>query len=183
MTELKIGMVGVVVVARRGHTLVIQRQAQSRLQGEVQALRLKSEELDSVLAENARLSNIVAQTESANPLGEAQLSELMRLRGEVRATPSASQRSEETAGRKPPAPNRSDRAAGGKRCGRLQCGSFNLNIQLPKDTWAFTGYGTPEAALQTMMWARREGDSKSAPGEPDSPGFMDRAQKAWGDKV
>jgi hypothetical protein len=56
-----------------------------------------------------------------------------------------------------------------------------LNIDLPKTSWAFAGYGTPEAALQTLMWARREGDIKSLLASL-APEFVEKAQKAWGDK-
>jgi hypothetical protein len=56
-----------------------------------------------------------------------------------------------------------------------------LNIQLPKASWAFAGFGTPEDALQTVMWARREGDFKSVLASL-TPSFVEQAQKAWGDK-
>lgn len=179
MTKLKIGMVGVVVMAGVVAPWVIQRQAQNRLQGEVQALRLKSEQLDSVLAENGRLSNLVAQTETANPLGQDQLSELLRLRGEV-----GQLRQQASDLKKLQAENRRLRTAATARPGEGGAADSNveeLNIQLPKASWAFAGYGTPEAALQTMMWARREGDSKSVQASL-TPGFMEKAQKAWGDK-
>jgi hypothetical protein len=177
MTKLKIGMVGVVVMAGVVAPWVIQRQAQNRLQGEVQALRLKSEQLDSVLAENGRLSNLVAQTETANPLGQDQLSELLRLRGEV-----GQLRQQASDLKKLQAENRRLRTAATARPGEGGAADSNveeLNIQLPKASWAFAGYGTPEAALQTMMWARREGDSKSVQASL-TPGFMEKAQKAWG---
>jgi hypothetical protein len=50
-----------------------------------------------------------------------------------------------------------------------------------KENWAFTGYATPEAALQSVIWAMREGDTKTflaglAPEE------MERVQKEWGSK-
>jgi hypothetical protein len=56
-----------------------------------------------------------------------------------------------------------------------------LNIQLPKAAWAFSGYGTPEDALKTAMWARREGDFNSLTASL-TPSFVEKAQKAWGDK-
>jgi RNA polymerase sigma factor (sigma-70 family) len=32
----------------------------------------------------------------------------------------------------------------------------------PRDTWAFVGFGTPEATIQSFMWAKSRGDVKAA---------------------
>jgi hypothetical protein len=31
----------------------------------------------------------------------------------------------------------------------------------PRDSWSFTGYGSPDAALQTSLWAANNGDLKA----------------------
>src|SRR5436190_15042080 len=50
-----------------------------------------------------------------------------------------------------------------------------------KESWAFTGYGTPEAALQSVIWAMREGDTRTFLASL-APEEMARVQKEWGDK-
>ena len=50
-----------------------------------------------------------------------------------------------------------------------------------KETWTFTGYATPEAALQSVIWAMREGDTKTLLASL-APEEMARMQKEWGDK-
>src|SRR6185436_15901470 len=50
-----------------------------------------------------------------------------------------------------------------------------------KESWAFTGYATPEAALQSVIWAMREGDIKTFVASL-APEEMARIQKEWGDK-
>jgi hypothetical protein len=50
-----------------------------------------------------------------------------------------------------------------------------------KENWAFTGYATPEAALQSVIWAMREGDTKTLLASV-TPEELARMQKEWGDK-
>ena len=106
MTKLKAGLVAAVIVTGVVAAWLIQRQAQKQLEAQVQELRAKSRQVDSFVAENARLSNRLAQAEAPNSLGQEQLAELLRLRGEVgrpasRQANSRSYRSK-TAGSGPP---------------------------------------------------------------------------------
>jgi hypothetical protein len=50
-----------------------------------------------------------------------------------------------------------------------------------KENWAFTGYATPEAALQSVIWAMREGDTRTLLASV-TPEEMARMRKEWGDK-
>ncbi|EEF62880.1 sigma-70 family RNA polymerase sigma factor [Pedosphaera parvula] len=36
------------------------------------------------------------------------------------------------------------------------------STNFPKDSWAFVGFGTPEATIQSFMWAKSRGDVKTA---------------------
>jgi RNA polymerase sigma factor (sigma-70 family) len=83
MTKLKFGVLSVLAVACLVVPLVIQNQSQARLREENQALRQQTSQLAQVAAENERLSNLVVQAMSAESLSRAQMSELLRLRGEV----------------------------------------------------------------------------------------------------
>ena len=50
-----------------------------------------------------------------------------------------------------------------------------------KENWAFTGYATPEAALESVIWAMREGDTRMLLTSL-TPEEMARMQKEWGNK-
>ena len=79
MTKLKLGVISAVAVASVATPLVIQHQTQTRLRAENQSLRQR---VDDLAGENARLSNPGAPANSSQ-LSKDQLSELMKLRGEV----------------------------------------------------------------------------------------------------
>jgi hypothetical protein len=50
-----------------------------------------------------------------------------------------------------------------------------------KENWTFTGYATPDAALQSAIWAMREGDTRTFFASL-APEEMARLQKEWGNK-
>jgi hypothetical protein len=50
-----------------------------------------------------------------------------------------------------------------------------------KENWAFIGYATPEAALQSVIWAMRERDTKTFLAGL-TPEEMERMQREWGNK-
>jgi hypothetical protein len=50
-----------------------------------------------------------------------------------------------------------------------------------KENWAFTGYATPEAALQSVIWAMREGDTRTFLASL-TPEEVARVQEEWGNK-
>lgn len=50
-----------------------------------------------------------------------------------------------------------------------------------KEDWTFTGYATPETALQSVVWAMREGDTRTFLASL-TPEEIARVQKEWGNK-
>ena len=147
MTKLKLGIISAVVVAGVVTPLVIQRQAQAKLLEENQFLRQRVDQLAQLKAQNERLSSLVAQANSAQSLPKDQLSELMRLRGEVgilrRQTNEL--RMLRTAHNEDP----------------LTAASPSEAAAIPKESWVFVGYTTPETALQSVAWAMSKGDVKT----------------------
>jgi RNA polymerase sigma factor (sigma-70 family) len=83
MTKLKFGLVCALVVAGVATPLVIQHHANVTLREENQSLRQQTEQLAPLAAENERLSNLVSRSNSSSSLPDGQLSELLRLRGEL----------------------------------------------------------------------------------------------------
>ena len=83
MTKVKFGIISVIAVAGVAAPLAIQNQSQARLREENVALRQQAGQLAQMAAENERLSNLVVQAKGTESLSQAQMSELLRLRGEV----------------------------------------------------------------------------------------------------
>jgi len=80
VTKLKVGFVAV-VIAGMGALLLLSHLAQIKLREENQSLRQQADQLAELSAENARLSNLVANATGAQT--NTQLNELLRLRSEV----------------------------------------------------------------------------------------------------
>ncbi len=140
-TKLKLGIASALVVAGVVTPLVLQHLSLVKLREQNQALQQQGELAAQLSTDNARLSNLVAQASSARTQDDARLSELLRLRGEVgllrKLTNELGRLKEE---------NRSPAV------------TPQPEAVVPKEYWAFAGYATPEAALQTVMWAMKQGD-------------------------
>ncbi len=83
MSKLKIGMISALVIGGVATPLVIQHASQVKLREENQSLRQQMPGLSALAAENERLSNLLAQAKSSQPLEDHQSRELLKLRGEV----------------------------------------------------------------------------------------------------
>ena len=129
---------------------VNKRQTLNRLRDQLGSLRQQITELDALKAENARLSNRLAQADSSQS-GD-QLKELLRLRGVVGGLRAQSQEVEKLRQE-----TRQLQTAPGVHpdiSGHAWV-PFNLN------SLAFAGYATPEATLQSALWAQSKGDTKA----------------------
>ena len=155
MTKVKLGIIGVIAVAGVATPLVIQQRTLIGLREESGSLQQQVDQLAEQRAENERLSNLIAQASTTRGQTSNQLSELLKLRGEVgllRAQSSelAKQRDENgklragLAGKQPAAEDRP-----------------SSNAYIPRESWAFAGYDTPENALQSVWWAVNKGDSQT----------------------
>ncbi|MGI8966407.1 MAG: hypothetical protein ACR2H1_10030 [Limisphaerales bacterium] len=79
--NLKIKIICALLVASLATILIIQHQSQAKLRDENKSLRAQVDQLAQLTPENERLSKLVAQ--GNNSLAKDQLSELLKLRGEV----------------------------------------------------------------------------------------------------
>jgi hypothetical protein len=78
-TQLKLG-ISALVVAGAATALVVQHQTQTRLRAENELL---TQQIAQLQTDNESLSNRLAAAGDSKPLSDAQLNELLRLRGEV----------------------------------------------------------------------------------------------------
>jgi RNA polymerase sigma factor (sigma-70 family) len=83
IAKVKLGIISAFAVAGVALPLAIQNQSQARLRAENQVLRQEASQLAQAAAENEHLSNLVVQANGAASLSREQMSELLRLRGEV----------------------------------------------------------------------------------------------------
>ena len=154
MTKFKIAA-GAVIVAGMGTTLVLEHQVQAKLHQENAALQQQVAHLTGLGAENQRLANLLSQAGSNG----SQLADLERLRK------TAPQLRQQAQGLEPArAENRQLRSARAGAATRPLSPAErwpNPLLVLPKDSWTFAGYATPEAALQSLLWAGAGGDAEA----------------------
>jgi len=133
--------------------LAVEHKARLRLGEEHKALEQQLKQMAGLIAENAQLSNVVARANGAQSLPDDQSRELLRLRGEVGLLRQQSQELETVR-----TENRQARAA---LESSLKTQSAATADYWPRDSWAFTGYASPDAALRTSLWAANNGDLKA----------------------
>jgi hypothetical protein len=139
--------------------LAVEHQARLRLDQENSALRQQTGQLASLVAENERLSNLVAQSSRSPSLSDEGLKELLRLRGEVGVLRQQGKeletlREENRRARTALASSFSTQSSGA-------AGAAATAEYWPRESWALVGYASPEAALQSALWAASKGDLKA----------------------
>jgi len=174
MTKLKGAVLGALLVGT-GTTLVLQHQSNARLRDENLSLLQKYGQFTGLQTENARLSNLLANARQAESVSRDQLSELLRLRGEVALA--RNQRADLDNTREE---NRRSRSAGAVAAPQQEAAPAQDDF--PKETWTFAGYATPEAAFQSTVWALSNGEVKTlfASMAPDE---LSRSQERWQGKT
>jgi hypothetical protein len=126
--------------------VAVEHQARLTLSQEHQVLQNRLDQMARLLARNDQQPNLVAGTPAPQPLPEDQFRELLRLRGELgvlrqQAREIQSVRDE----------NRQPRAAN----------AVATEDYWPRDSWTFSGYSSPDKALQSSFWAANNGDLKT----------------------
>jgi len=155
MTRLTLGFACVIAVTGLAASLVIQQSGQAKLREKAEALRQQAEQIAQLSAENERLSNLVARAANPQTLPPDQLSELLRLRGQIGLLRQATKEQAQLR-----AVNAQLRAASGTSEKELAAARAAPNFWA-KDRLAFAGYAGPEAALKTALWAMNNGDLKA----------------------
>jgi hypothetical protein len=142
-------IVGVVV------SLVAQHQYRARLRDSDQLVRQYAAQLNQLTAENERLSNLLARIKGPDSLTGDQQSELLKLRSKVSEL--LRQQRENEKSRVHPAKVEPKPAAEDPAPPKEAAAQQGI----PKESWAFVGYVTPQNALQSVMWAMHTGDVRT----------------------
>jgi hypothetical protein len=138
----------------------VQHVELDRLRIQAEASRQRLDRVTQLENDNARLSNLVAQTEKpAASITDRQLTDLLRLRNEVGMLRRQTNELEQLR-------TQNEQLQAASRTGRSSTASGTTNLPgaepplavFPKDSWAFMGYATPEDAFQSLNWAALNGD-------------------------
>jgi RNA polymerase sigma factor (sigma-70 family) len=157
MSKLQIGIVGAVLAGGVAAPLIMESRSQAELRQARAAWKAQGDELTAQVAENERLSNLLAQAADSQQLNSTQSAELLRLRGEV-----GSLRRQTNQLASLQADNQRLRAAASSAATpRATAQDTTSHELIQKDAWAFLGYADPESAFQSTVWAMNKGDAKT----------------------
>lgn len=154
LTKVQAGVLSALVLAGVTTPIVLQHQALARARAESDSLRAEAGAAASLREANEQLSNQLAAAKAAQVLAASQERELLKLRNEAgrlrqQAAESARLQQQLTQLKA----SRSSRPAAAPSGGD--------EMVLTKDSLAFAGYGSPEAALQSGLWALTKADFKT----------------------
>ena len=144
MSKLKLGTISAVVIGGLVASLVVQHQSLARLREDNRSLQQQVEELRD--AKNQLAQVAVDQDELAKR--QRDQSELLRLRGEVGVLRRQTKELDAL-----------EASLKTQSAGTVETAA--TADYWPRDSWAFAGYASPDAALQTFVWAASEGDLKT----------------------
>ena len=153
------------------------RQA-SMLRAENQALRAEFEQLKSQMEASAQTDR--QNREGDNQKLQAQSAEVLRLRSEVTRLKTGAAESEKLKAENRQLLSESQRsrttpqAASDPSTPPTAASKDNF----PRDSWAFAGYQTPEAAMVSALWSMKEGNPKVYL-ESLSPDEQTRVAQTW----
>jgi len=136
--------------------LAAQREARIKAETEHTALEHQLETLRGIVAENAQLSDLVARASAPKSLPDDESGELLRLRADVselrrQCADLGSVLNE----------NRQVHTAPNRNSHTPVAEEIKTPDYWPRNSWVFAGYTTPDAALQSSLWAANNGDLKA----------------------
>lgn len=144
------------------------------------SLRQDNERLKQFLAASRQLSDVTTPAANEETMGDEQKAELLKLRAEV------TQLRTETnqiavltdANQKLKASLKEVRAPGQPSASKKKLNPEDALPQdiHPKDSWAFRGYATPDATIESTLWAMMNGDKATILGS-FAPDMLPEIQK------
>ncbi len=151
MTKFQASIIGGLAVVSVAAPLAVHYQSQASLRAKEALLGKQERQLSALAAENERLSNAVASERQASAFANQNNDELLKLRGEIGLL--REQKKEWDREKAELAAERASQANAIREQPKLQ--------PIPRASWAFAGYSTPEAALESVFWAMSKGDAKT----------------------
>jgi hypothetical protein len=150
---------GIAAVIGLGVWLAVEHQGRLSLIEEHRALEQQRDQMADLIASNTRMSNLLSDANASRSLSDDQSRELLRLRGQIgvlrqQASELAAVRQENQQAHATLEIARKNAASGLPK-------SAATADYWPQDSWAFKGYASPDATLQSSLWAANNGDIKA----------------------
>jgi hypothetical protein len=152
MRSFKVSPVLGIVLACVVLLLVTVRRYEVQLQANNESLRRSASQIAELKEQNSRLLNQTGSAANWKLRAEKDLAELTRLRAEVSQLRREKKENGQARG---PAPAKANETQSQTVPAPAGAGVSN---GIPKDAWAFAGYQTPANALESVMWAMKNGD-------------------------
>ena len=150
--------------------------------GRVAALRTENERLRGELAAAQRsIDSIKAQQNRELEQLRTEVSEVHKLRNEVTQLRAGAKTTEQLRAENQRLRGADRQLQAAPKAGTTPPATVPQEGYYAKENWAFSGYATPEAALQSVVWAMREGDTKTILAAV-TPEEMARMQSEWAGK-
>ena len=140
------------IILASGLWLAVEHQSRLRVDREHKALAQQVEQMSQLLAKNLELINLPGTATQSRPAPDEQSLELLRLRGQVGVLRAQCKELEDV---------RSENRAAHAVLQNKGTNNVATADYWPRDSWSFSGYGSPDAALQTSLWAANNGDLKA----------------------
>ncbi|HEY4414371.1 MAG TPA: hypothetical protein VGO57_01670 [Verrucomicrobiae bacterium] len=148
-----------------------QSEARAKLRAENQTLELQAGQMTALVAENRHLTQNISAAADVTSIAGQQMEELNRLRNEVEARQRQIQDLQAELAVQPTLP------------AFQSLSGSNRFVNLTKESWASSGYSTPEAALETMLWATLHGDVATVRASLTPVELARRNNGAWKNKT
>jgi type II secretory pathway component PulJ len=150
-------LIGIASVIGLSAWVVLEHQKQVGLRRERQALEQRLEQMAQLVSSNEQLSNLLAQANSRRSLTDDQSRELLRLRGQIGVL--RQQTSDVETVREQNRQAHATLESTLKNSAALKPAA--TADYWPQDSWAFMGFASADAALQSSLWAANNGDLKT----------------------
>jgi hypothetical protein len=141
-----------------GVWLAVEHQRRLSLIEEHRALAQQRDQMAELIANNERLSNLLAQTKGSRSLSEDESRELLRLRGQAGVLRQQTRELGRVREENRQAHTALEATLKNQTAAPKSAATADY---WPQDSWAFKGYGSPDATLQTSLWAANTGDLKA----------------------
>jgi hypothetical protein len=150
-------LIGIAIVIGLAVGLIFEHQRRIGLRKDRRALEQRLQEMARLAGNNEQLSNLLVRANSRRSLSDGQSRELLRLRGQVgvlrQQTGELETVRDENRQAHAALENTLKNAAASKPAATAD--------YWPQDSWAFKGFASADAALQSSLWAANSGDLKT----------------------
>ncbi len=150
------GLAGAVALLGLATGLALEHQNRLELRDEQQALQQQLDRVTDLLAENERQASFLVTASPAQAPASDPSAELLRLRAEFGALCQLTNEWERARNENTEAHAALDHYLASEAAPKVATADF-----WPRDSWSFAGFGSPDDALRSSLWASNNGNLKA----------------------